>query len=288
LEIKLKALAFNFTWLKGLMTTCILPSNEACNEWIDKYIYENKCTHIGFDTESRSSSAVLALIQIATPFSVMIYRVYEIPPQAWPVKLVQILEDPGITKYCVDIRQDIHLLNNLGLKPQNIIDLQIEAIKYLNINQRLGFKTLLKTILKVDFNKSKSIQRSNWSKLPLTQKQIEYACDDAIGCLALAEEMKLCERSILDTSHWKSKYFTKFITPFNPKSRLEQLESVLVNIIKKPSKEFNLVKNAQGYIPLKAIMNIPELYFTLSDVECIIAIHNTFQLQSLEDQLYIR
>src|SRR5256885_2002182 len=108
----------------------------------------------------------------------MIYRVYENSIKDWPIQLVQILEDATIAKYCVDIRQDIKLLIDIGLKPENFIDLQIEAQKHLNITKRLGFKTLVKIILNMDLNKSKSIQSSNWSKLPLTQKQIEYACDD--------------------------------------------------------------------------------------------------------------
>lgn len=273
------------------MTACILPSLEICNKWIQENIYETKCQHIGFDSESRPSSGVLAIIQIATPLSVMIYRVYEKPIIDWPIQLVKILEDATIFKYCVDIREDIKLLINIGLKPTNFIDLQISAQKHLNITHRLGFKVLVKTLLNIDLNKSKSIQCSNWSKLPLTQKQIEYACDDAIGCLALAETMKLYEsqQSILDKPAWKAKYLTKFIDPRKNDSRLGQLESVLIEILI-CFKKFQLHKNTEGYILIKDIMNIPELYFTLDDIEQIItnSQKKKLELQLVEGNHYIR
>lgn len=266
------------------MLECILPSKERCDKWIQTHIHEAKCQNVGFDSESRSSSGVLALIQIATPISVMIYRVYEIPIKDWPVKLIELLQDEKITKYCVDIRQDIELLNKIGLKPASFVDLQIEVQKTLNTTKRLGFKTLLKTLLGVDFNKSKSIQCSNWSKLPLTQKQIEYACDDAIGCLALAEKLKLYESpvSILETPEWKSRYSTKFIDPSKSQSRLEQLESVLVDILRRRPKE--------EYILLSDLMSIPELYFTLDNVEQIISGNNKkrLELHIIEGDHYIR
>lgn len=271
------------------MTLTILPSLETCNEWILKHIYEIKCQHIGFDSESRSSSGVLAIIQIATPLGVMIYRVYEKSIKDWPTELVHILEDASVVKYCVDIREDIKLLIDIGLKPMNFIDLQIEAQKYLNINKRLGFKTLVKTILNIDFNKSKSIQCSNWSKLPLTEKQIEYACDDAIGCLALAETMKLHDShsSILDTPAWKARYLTKFINPQKAETRLKQLESALILILKS-FKKYNLLRNIDGYVLIIDIMNIPELYFTLDDIKRIFANTKKMELNLIEDNYYIR
>lgn len=273
------------------MINCILPSLEVCNQWICKYVYEMKCCHIGFDTESRSSSGVLAIIQLATPLSVMIYRVYEQPLSEWPKELINVLENKQIFKYCVDIRQDVKLLNDIGIKPNSLTDLQIEAQTYLNLPKRLGFKTLIKDILKLEFNKSKSIQSSNWSKLLLTQKQIEYACDDAIGCLALAETMKLYQSdiSILNTVAWKARYFTKFIDPTKPETKLKQLENSLVSILKSFTK-YRLVKDNENFVSIKQLNNIPELYFTIDDIHQIISINqsNKLELKLIGEDYHIR
>ena len=143
-----------------------------CNDDPDSWFIQNKCNDVGFDTESKPLymgeqrapigitnqtplSHLLAIIQIATPTSVLIYRVFNMPVDKWPPSLINFLEDAMINKYCVDSRQDEQLLTNLGVNVKGLVDLQVKA----NTNKRIGMKQLASTLLGLKYTFSKSIAK---------------------------------------------------------------------------------------------------------------------------------
>lgn len=155
------------------------------NQEIEKWIKENKYKHLGFDTESKICSISknekhkLALIQICNPESCVLIQVYDKEKINYSLK--NFLENSEIKKYCVNPELDIKVLKDAGILLNGII----------NINDypsyKGGMKMLAEKKLGLRLEKSKSIQCSDWSKKPLSIKQLRYAAMDAIVSLALAE-----------------------------------------------------------------------------------------------------
>lgn len=145
---------------------------------------------VGFDTETRPSfkkgqTYQVALLQLAIPNKVYLIRTMDtgVSPE-----LVSILENPGIKKVGVAIRDDIKALQKLTrFQPASFIDLAVLA-KEVGL-QVESVKKLAGLIL--GFRISKSAQTSNWEASTLTEKQIEYAATDAWVCLELYEKLKL-------------------------------------------------------------------------------------------------
>ncbi len=94
----------------------------------------------------------------------------------WPV-----FNDEAITKIVYSCSEDIQVLKLNGFCPRNIYDLQIAA-KLCNSTAN-SFADLLKEELGKELNKSS--QRSDWRQRPLTETQIEYACNDVISLISL-------------------------------------------------------------------------------------------------------
>ena len=270
-----------------------------CPDDADLWFIQNKCYDVGFDTESKPlyptnqtqitsseeggptdfpprdlnheaprnpnheapQSHLLAIIQIATPTNVLIYRVFNVPVDKWPRSLINFLEDGMINKYCVDSRQDEQLLTDLGVNVKGLIDLQIKA----NTEKRMGMKQLASTLLGLKLDKSKNIQAGDWSKYPLTVKQIEYAATDAVVCLALAEQLQLTPKKLIRT------------TPVHSISvkgdKPEMIINLLIACIKYRKKELKLEPDNQGFILLSTVSQLVEfkrLYTTLEEIKLTI------------------
>jgi hypothetical protein len=66
-----------------------------------------------------------------------------------------------------------------GLKAKSRLDLGFIGSSGKNNNKRSGLKTLSRAIIRVDLPKPKKISMSDWSSVPLTEKQIIYSARDA-------------------------------------------------------------------------------------------------------------
>ena len=174
----------------------VYETNDNIDKWCNNNITSLGCVDVGFDTESKpiisnsntADSHLLSIIQISTSTHVMICRVFNKPISVWSQELLRLLADEKINKYCIDSRQDETLLTAIGANIKGLVDLQ----PLINLERRVGMKECALTQLGIKLEKSKNIQAGDWSRYPLSIKQIEYAASDAVICLALAEHLNLC------------------------------------------------------------------------------------------------
>jgi ribonuclease D len=136
---------------------------------------------LGFDTESKpvfhkgQTSNGPHLIQLATDQQVFLIPITRHVPTA---EIKAILESPTILKVGFGLSDDQQRLHSkLGIQTQNVLDLA----RALRTEPRcdVGAKTAVAQFFGQKLQKSKKISTSNWSISPLSDKQIQYAADDA-------------------------------------------------------------------------------------------------------------
>ena len=89
---------------------------------------------------------------------------------------ISILKDHSITKVFHAAYQDLEIFYYLmDSVPAPIFDTQ-PAASVLGLGEQIGYARLVKLLLNIHLEKSQS--RTDWSRRPLNQKQIEYAIDD--------------------------------------------------------------------------------------------------------------
>lgn len=154
---------------------CVVDTPEA----IDKAVFEiRQHTMLGFDTETRPSfkrgvAYKVALLQLSAGNVSWLFRINKI---GLPNDVVRILEDPGILKVGVAIRDDIKGLQKWHpFTPGNFIDLQNMA-KELGI-QDFSLKKLAAHALGVRISKRQRL--TNWEADSLTVQQQAYAATDS-------------------------------------------------------------------------------------------------------------
>lgn len=135
-----------------------------------------------FDRNSYSYGFNLCLVQVATA-----EKCYILDPFA-PIKLdglYRLFENENILKVVHSPGEDLRLLHSLRCYPKNVFDVQIAA-KLLNY-ELLSLGNLLQSVLGIEADKK--LQKSNWSKRPLTEQQILYSSNDVIYLLRLKDEL---------------------------------------------------------------------------------------------------
>jgi ribonuclease D len=139
---------------------------------------------MGFDTETKPTFTKgdynhTAIIQLSTMTDAFIIRISEI---GIPDQLKDILEDQGILKVGISIRDDIKELKAMrAFKAGGFLDLN-EVAKELGITQ-IGMKSLTGIFLKARISKSQ--QTSNWETKELSPGQLSYAATDAWVCIKI-------------------------------------------------------------------------------------------------------
>lgn len=136
---------------------------------------------LGFDTESKpvfhkgQVSNGPHLIQLATDQQVFLIPIGRGVQTA---EIKAILASSTILKVGFGLSDDKQRLHaKLGILTENVLDLA----RALRIDPRcdLGAKTAVAHFFGQKLQKSKKISTSNWSILPLSEKQMQYAADDA-------------------------------------------------------------------------------------------------------------
>lgn len=104
--------------------------------------------------------------------------------------LEAVFRDQDIVKAGCGIDQDMLELRQArwpGLEATSRLDLgQLGRRAH---GRTLGLKTLTQQILALDLPKSKNLARSDWSQLPLCDKQLAYAARDAWVAAAMVDEL---------------------------------------------------------------------------------------------------
>ena len=129
--------------------------------------------------------SILCLIQIATPNASAI-----IDPLADNMDLsplIELLRDENITKVLHADRQDLEIFYTLcGAVPKPVFDTQIAAMA-LGFGENIGYGALVKG--RLDINLDKGARFTDWSRRPLSDKQLHYALADVTHLQALYEPL---------------------------------------------------------------------------------------------------
>ncbi|WP_448246501.1 ribonuclease D [Thalassotalea agariperforans] len=88
----------------------------------------------------------------------------------------QLLADKNITKVLHACSEDLEVFLHAGnCKPENLIDSQI-MMAFLGHGISLGYAAMVQHFLNIELDKSES--RTDWTKRPLSEKQLTYAAAD--------------------------------------------------------------------------------------------------------------
>ena len=152
--------------------------------------YLNKCSRLGFDTETRPSfkrgvSYKVALMQISSDTDCFRFRLNIV---GMPDMLKSLLENENITKIGISLKDDFGMLGKItDTNPHGFIDLQKVAPTY-------GISDAsLQKIYAIIFGRriSKSQRLTNWEAEELTHAQQIYAAIDAWSCLKIYNYLEL-------------------------------------------------------------------------------------------------
>jgi ribonuclease D len=151
---------------------------ESKDEYMASIDYLSGQKILGFDTETKPAFKKgvvneVALLQLSTKDRAFLFRLNKI---GLPNGLKGILENPGIQKIGVAIRDDIKGLQKLNyFKPGGFVELQ-ELVKGYGI-QDFSLKKLSAIVLGYRISKSQRI--TNWEAPELSEAQQIYAATDA-------------------------------------------------------------------------------------------------------------
>jgi ribonuclease D len=135
-----------------------------------------------FDRERYSYGSTICLIQIFAAG-----QCYLIDPVSGPspLPLYRYLEDPAITKIMHAPGEDLQILHLQACFPVHIFDTE-RAARLLNY-EAFSLSSLLQSILGITLNKS--VQKTDWTRRPLSESQIQYACSDVAWLPALRDAL---------------------------------------------------------------------------------------------------
>lgn len=139
---------------------------------------------VGFDTETKPSFRKgqlnkVSLMQVSTADHCYLFRINK---TGLCPEIVSFLEDPGVKKVGLSLKDDFLVLHRLAqFEPAGFIDLQ-ETVREFTITD-----ASLQKIYAIIFNRriSKSQRLSNWEAPVLTVSQQSYASIDAWACLRI-------------------------------------------------------------------------------------------------------
>ena len=145
--------------------------------------------YIALDTESNSRHAYperVCLIQIAT--STNIYIIDTIAVKDINV-LGSVLSDDTVVKVIQGAEYDLRCLNrDWGFTIKNIFDTALAA-QFIGLEQ-VGLSALIETLLGKSIPKNPQLQKSDWSRRPLTPAALEYAAQDVAFLIDVAKRLR--------------------------------------------------------------------------------------------------
>ena len=121
--------------------------------------------------------------------------------------LGELLSDRSVEKVFHDGDYDLRSLDRgWGFRVTNIFDTQIAAA--FAGSSRLGLQAVVREYAGVELNKSRRLQRSDWSLRPLSSEALEYAANDVLYLFKVRDALraKLREFSRLE---WVEEEFTR-------------------------------------------------------------------------------
>ena len=102
-----------------------------------------------------------------------------------------LIESDKVLKVGFGLKNDHgQIRNRLGVRPTNVLDLD-HIFRRRGYKGQIGVRAAMGAVLGMNFPKSKSITTSNWAAVELTQRQLQYAANDAFAALKIMEAMNL-------------------------------------------------------------------------------------------------
>ena len=145
---------------------------------------------VGFDTESKPTfakgevSTGPHLVQLATADLAFLFQT--VTPAASAVALAvlkPVLESPQILKVGFGLGDDVRRMRaKLGVEMHGVLDLST-ALRRRGERNPLGAKSAVERFFGQRLQKSKRITTTNWALPRLSDKQMQYAADDAHAAL---------------------------------------------------------------------------------------------------------
>ena len=156
--------------------------------------YLKKCPILGIDSETRPSftkgqSHKVALLQVSSEEHCFLFR---LNLTGLTLPIIMLLENPGITKVGLSLRDDFMMLHKRAPFEQHAcIELQ-EYVRAFGIQDKS-----LQKIYAILFGEkiSKSQRLSNWEAETLTEPQKLYAATDAWACLNIYNKLQELKRT---------------------------------------------------------------------------------------------
>ncbi|MEM6357600.1 MAG: ribonuclease D, partial [Pseudomonadota bacterium] len=143
-----------------------------------------RAPYVCVDTEflrERTFYAQLCLVQLAVPGEdgADSGEAVIVDPLAEGIGLAplfRLMGDDRVVKVFHAARQDVEIFHNLGqIIPEPLFDTQVAAM-VLGYGEQVGYETLVRKVAKAELDKSSRF--TDWSRRPLSQKQLDYAIGD--------------------------------------------------------------------------------------------------------------
>jgi len=100
---------------------------------------------------------------------------------------LDLMADETIEKVFHAARQDIEIFNNLGVMPKPLFDTQVAGMAA-GMGEQIAYDALVRTMLKIEIDKSSRF--TDWSRRPLSDKQLEYAVGDVTHLAELYPKLR--------------------------------------------------------------------------------------------------
>jgi len=152
---------------------------------------------IGFDTESKPTfakgevSTGPHLVQLATLETAWLFQTATPAGNALAVTVLKpVLEDERVLKVGFGLGDDVRRLKSkFGIELRNVLDLST-ALRRRGERNPLGARSAVERFLGQRLQKSKRITTTNWALPRLSDKQLQYAADDAHAALKIYRHWK--------------------------------------------------------------------------------------------------
>lgn len=135
-----------------------------------------------FDRDHFAYGFTLCLIQVYVPQKAYLFDPFSLDDLS---DLFKIIADEKVVKVMHSPGEDIQLLQQYGCYPKNIFDTERTA-RMLD-HSAFSLSSLLMNILGIEI--SKSMQKSDWTRSPLSENQLHYAALDVWYLLELYERL---------------------------------------------------------------------------------------------------
>ncbi|MEM8842925.1 MAG: ribonuclease D [Pseudomonadota bacterium] len=171
--------------------------------------------YVTIDTEfirERTYWSQLCLVQMARPGDAEEDAVL-IDPLADGIDLAPLFElmaDRSVTKVFHAARQDVEIFYNLaGLVPAPLVDTQVMAM-VCGHGDQVGYETIVRRLVRADIDKSSRF--TDWSRRPLTDKQLHYALADVTHLRGVYERLQ-ADVDASGRAHWVAEEMAILTSP---------------------------------------------------------------------------